>query len=380
MSSKIAPVVMHWRKVADFLEMYRSCIDLILDLMQDVPESEATEPNTKANLGKQLAERLFSFARSQIQEIPLKDIELTACSPQLLKLCVLILEYRRQQAALESIRSQEMAHHHSQAHFPWIKLTPVSSLPTTATGFPPDEPHALRGLPQLIEEIQRTSEMPSDYLIEHLPRTPPPNRHPSIIFATIPRVAQLVIKISDPERVRAIEQARIDRITVLGIDEADSEDPNKVWMESKYHVFRRITQHAYELVSFYSNNKPLKRLLMWFANYRSLFVDKCRVCGHCLAFDSASAGFLPPAVRGFQKMSDPYHSSCIQTEDHQPLPACRQSALERRETARRRQAQLQERQKQQWQRQQMQQQQQAQNLQIAHQTQLLSQLQKQQLS
>merc|ERR1712137_822399 len=96
------------------------------------------------------------------------------------------------------------------------------------------------------------------------------------------------------------------RVSVFGYDEK----PN-VWKRSKYGIFRRITEHAFQISTFFANQYPevaLQRLLTWLSFYKTLYSEGCYICKQVLYFDSEENCLLPPTYRFLNGQS--CHSQC----------------------------------------------------------------------
>ncbi|XP_065321482.1 mediator of RNA polymerase II transcription subunit 27-like [Gordionus sp. m RMFG-2023] len=81
----------------------------------------------------------------------------------------------------------------------------------------------------------------------------------------------------------------------------------EIWIESRYHVFRKITEYAQAaMLHFYSPLIPelaIKSFMTWLHSYSSLFSATCHKCQKHLR------DFLPPTWRDFRTL-EPYHEFC----------------------------------------------------------------------
>jgi len=105
----------------------------------------------------------------------------------------------------------------------------------------------------------------------------------------------------------------IEWVMVRGYDEPTNKDTRTdgspdVWTESRYCVFRRITDNANAAMLNYFQS-PLypelaaKSFFTYLHSYVTLFTEKCRSCGYHLHSN------LPPTWREFKTL-DPYHEDC----------------------------------------------------------------------
>eukprot|EP01132_Coremiostelium_polycephalum_P002465 gene2465-3047_t len=101
----------------------------------------------------------------------------------------------------------------------------------------------------------------------------------------------------------------IDRITLFGFKESF----DSFWISSKYNIFKKISENAYEAIGFYSanaGNSVLKNILLWLWSFRGLFVEECKGCNNILQLDSSMYMYLPPSLRTFDGNYTPYHPIC----------------------------------------------------------------------
>jgi len=80
-----------------------------------------------------------------------------------------------------------------------------------------------------------------------------------------------------------------------------------VWTESRYQVFRRITDNSNAaMLNFHSPTYPevgAKSFFTYLHSFVNLFTEKCRSCGYHLHNN------MPPTWREFKSL-DPYHEGC----------------------------------------------------------------------
>ncbi|XP_033222205.1 mediator of RNA polymerase II transcription subunit 27 [Belonocnema kinseyi] len=102
--------------------------------------------------------------------------------------------------------------------------------------------------------------------------------------------------------VVAFKGIMVEWIVVKGYNESMD-----LWTESRYKVFRKVTENAHAaMLHFYSPALPelaLRSLMTWFHSLISLFNDPCKRCG--LYLHSA----LPPTWRDFRTL-EPFHQEC----------------------------------------------------------------------
>ncbi|KAG8174795.1 hypothetical protein JTE90_007350 [Oedothorax gibbosus] len=121
-----------------------------------------------------------------------------------------------------------------------------------------------------------------------------------------------VILVSVPRTLKAVLMLRgliIDWVLVKGFDEEfyDEEKGLDMFTPSRYHVFRKVTEHANAaMLHFYSPNIPelaVRSFLTWLRSYANLFTAPCRKCGNRLNEN------MPPTWRDLRNL-DVYHESC----------------------------------------------------------------------
>jgi len=87
----------------------------------------------------------------------------------------------------------------------------------------------------------------------------------------------------------------------------DHQNNADVWTESRYQVFRRITDNSNAaMLNFQSPVYPelaAKSFFTYLHSFVTLFTEKCRNCGYHLHNN------LPPTWREFKSL-DPYHEDC----------------------------------------------------------------------
>ena len=101
----------------------------------------------------------------------------------------------------------------------------------------------------------------------------------------------------------------IEWVSVRGYSE-DTKKPDgqiDVWGESKYEVFRRITQNANAaMLNFQSAIYPelsVKSFMTYLHSFNNLFVERCKKCSYHLHNN------LPPTWREFKTLES-YHEDC----------------------------------------------------------------------
>lgn len=147
---------------------------------------------------------------------------------------------------------------------------------------------------------------------------------PTVLKVTIPRVLKAVI---------LLRGLLIEWVVVKGFDET-FEDPNSdmsyvkrlrrfpdsmansagvdtekldIWSESKYQVFRKVSEHANAaMLHYYSPTHcdvAIKTYLTWLKSYGNLFSAPCRKCSCRLQ------NFMPPTWRDVRNF-EAYHEQC----------------------------------------------------------------------
>ncbi|RWS32002.1 cofactor required for Sp1 transcriptional activation-like protein [Leptotrombidium deliense] len=122
-----------------------------------------------------------------------------------------------------------------------------------------------------------------------------------------------VVKITLERVLKAVILLRgliIEWIMVKGFHEdfeGDGKTSIDIWSESRYEVFKKVTNHANAaMLHFYSAIHPdlaVTSYLKWLHSYSSLFSKPCRKC-ECRLQDS-----LPPTWRDLRTL-DAYHELC----------------------------------------------------------------------
>lgn len=102
--------------------------------------------------------------------------------------------------------------------------------------------------------------------------------------------------------VIAFKGLLIEWIIIKGIMESLD-----LWTDSRFKVFRKITENAHVAVMrFYMPTMPevsLKNFMTWLHSYNTLFSDACKGCGLHLR------NSMPPTWREFRTL-EPYHEEC----------------------------------------------------------------------
>lgn len=124
--------------------------------------------------------------------------------------------------------------------------------------------------------------------------------------------SQAMIKITLDRVMKVVVILRgllIDYVLVKGFNEefVDLEDRMDIWSESRYEVFRKITEHANSAMLHFSSplhhEAALKSFFQWLNSYSSIFMKPCKRC-ECRLKNN-----LPPTWRD-QRNLEAYHESC----------------------------------------------------------------------
>lgn len=119
----------------------------------------------------------------------------------------------------------------------------------------------------------------------------------TIVQVTLGRMLQATI---------AFRGLIIEWVVIKGYTES-SNSPTDLMTESRYHVFRRITDHAQAATLHFAmptfHEISVKSFLSWLNSYSTLFTSVCKHCG------KHSYDCYPPTWRDF-KTCDPYHFEC----------------------------------------------------------------------
>lgn len=127
-----------------------------------------------------------------------------------------------------------------------------------------------------------------------------------------PYGAPTVLKITLDRVLKAVAVLRgliIEWVQIKAFNEefTDIEDKLDIWTESRYEVFRKITDHANSAMLHFSSplhpDLALKSFIHWLNSYHSLFTKPCKKCEHRLKNN------LPPTWRD-QRTVEAYHESC----------------------------------------------------------------------
>jgi len=96
---------------------------------------------------------------------------------------------------------------------------------------------------------------------------------------------------------------------VGGSSDATNVSLDTVWIKSRHHVFKRISEHAAAaMIHFYLPNNPglaLRSFLMWLNSYEKLFSDPCFACEKIIQSSDGSV----PVFRDLRTLK-PYHDLC----------------------------------------------------------------------
>lgn len=162
------------------------------------------------------------------------------------------------------------------------------------------------------------------------PTIPPPHSLDALINQIGNTYPDMKIRITRPNGTKstAIVEVTLDRLLTASLifkglmiewvmvrgfaEPVNSKDTRNdgtpdVWTESRYLVFRRITDNANAaMLNFQSPNYPelaAKSFFTYLHSFVTLFTDKCRNCGYHLHDN------LPPTWREFKTL-DGYHEDC----------------------------------------------------------------------
>ncbi|XP_065212830.1 mediator of RNA polymerase II transcription subunit 27-like [Planococcus citri] len=126
----------------------------------------------------------------------------------------------------------------------------------------------------------------------------------TVVQVTLGRILQATV---------ALKGFVIEWVVVRGYTESCN-SPADLMSESRYHVFRRISDHAQAATLHFADfampiampnvhELATKSFLTWLHSYSSLFTNVCKQCG------KHSYDCYPPTWRDF-KNCDPYHFEC----------------------------------------------------------------------
>lgn len=127
-----------------------------------------------------------------------------------------------------------------------------------------------------------------------------PFGQPTVLKITLDRVMKVLI---------VLRGLICEWVLVKGYSEQFEDCNGKLdmWTESRYEVFRKITDHANSaILHFCSPIHPdlaLKSFVHWINSYQSLFVKPCKKCELRLKHN------LPPTWRDTRSL-EPYHEHC----------------------------------------------------------------------
>lgn len=125
---------------------------------------------------------------------------------------------------------------------------------------------------------------------------------PNVFQVTLGRTLQVVLVLQSFIIERVIVRAHHE--VILQVD-----GTLDLWKQSKYAVFRKITEHATSaMLNFHFATLPdlsVKSFMLWLNSYLRLFTTPCQKCGKILK------GNMPPTWRDFFTLSA-LHESCRQ--------------------------------------------------------------------
>ncbi|XP_017471649.1 PREDICTED: mediator of RNA polymerase II transcription subunit 27 [Rhagoletis zephyria] len=117
-----------------------------------------------------------------------------------------------------------------------------------------------------------------------------------VVIVTISRVLKAAI---------VCKGVLIEWVTVKGFDE--TLDPDDLWTESRYEVFRKVQEHTHiAMLHFFSPTLPdlaIKSYMTWLHSYSKLFLEACKRCGKFVS------NGLPPTWRDLRTL-EPFHEEC----------------------------------------------------------------------
>lgn len=129
---------------------------------------------------------------------------------------------------------------------------------------------------------------------------------PTVMKLTLDRVLKAVV---------VLRGFIIEWVNVKGINEQflDLDDKLDIWSESKYEVFRKVTDHMNSAMLHFNlplnPEMALRSFLVWFKSYSSLFEKECKKCSIKLK------NYLPPTWRDLRNY-DAYHDTCRPLRSH----------------------------------------------------------------
>ncbi|XP_065569174.1 mediator of RNA polymerase II transcription subunit 27-like [Artemia franciscana] len=122
----------------------------------------------------------------------------------------------------------------------------------------------------------------------------------AVLQITIGRVIKAVVM---------LKGLMIEWVQIKSFTEDFSGEDGKldIWTDSRYKVFRKVTEHANSAMLHFSSpiypELGVKSFLVWLHHYTKLFCDPCKRCGRHLQ------NLLPPTWRDVRSM-EPYHEEC----------------------------------------------------------------------
>ncbi|CAH3189533.1 unnamed protein product [Porites evermanni] len=126
-----------------------------------------------------------------------------------------------------------------------------------------------------------------------------------------------VFEVVVPKTFKAIismppRMTEIDRLVIRGLQENPLLEKEELWSQSRYAVFRKVTDYATSaLLHYYSATDPaaqLRGVWKWLSSFQGLFSIKCTACGTHLKEEEENV-LLPPCWRTYEDLS-PYHYQC----------------------------------------------------------------------
>ncbi|XP_074599946.1 mediator complex subunit 27 [Brevipalpus obovatus] len=124
--------------------------------------------------------------------------------------------------------------------------------------------------------------------------------------------APAILKVTCERVLRAIILLRgvvIEWVLIKGLSENFEDEDGKldIWSESRYEVFRKITDHANSAMLYFVApfhvDLGIRSFLSWLNSYKSLFSSPCRKC------DNRLQNSMPPTWRDFRSLES-YHDTC----------------------------------------------------------------------
>lgn len=133
----------------------------------------------------------------------------------------------------------------------------------------------------------------------HITR-PNGTKHNALVEVTLDRILKAIL---------IFKGLMIEWVVVKGFNEESTKPDGSldVWSDSKYQVFRRITENANAaMLNFQSSLYPelgVKSFMTYLHSFLKLFTEKCKKCGYHLHNN------IPPTWREFKTL-EPFHEDC----------------------------------------------------------------------